>query len=51
MDVNAKRIAVAVTARRFPELRGELLPFATRLNFDFDAEGLCLEKELIAKQK
>jgi Flp pilus assembly protein TadD len=46
MEVSGKRVAVAVAIRRFPNLRAELAPFAARLNFDFDAEGLCLAKEL-----
>jgi tetratricopeptide (TPR) repeat protein len=46
IDVNDKRIAVAVALRKFPELGPEAAAFARRLNFDFDAEGLCLAQEL-----
>jgi hypothetical protein len=46
MDFSAKRVAVAVAIRKFPKLRTELAPFARKLNFEFDVEGLCLAQEL-----
>jgi hypothetical protein len=42
IDPSRKRVLVAVAARRYPALAGELLPLARQLDFQRDATSLCL---------
>jgi tetratricopeptide (TPR) repeat protein len=46
IEVEQKRVLLAVVARRFPNSSKELLPLARKLDFSPDVTSLCLQKIL-----